>query len=587
MSGSRHLAQGWFLQGRLKLRHLLLLDAIERHGKLHLAAAALGLTQPAASKLLTEVEAAIGRPLFARRGRGLEPNAFGAILIRRAHAVLRELDGAREEVNALGEGHAGRVAIGTIDAAAIGVVTPLVTVAQRLHPRIEIELRTGSSHVLLGLLSEGELDLVFGRPVGEADGDPFRFRELGVERLAVIARRGHGLLRAGGVVGPAELREASWVLQGSGSALRRRVEDMFLASGFPLPARIVSTDSPLMTLACVMGGEALSVVTDEVARPLAASGAVDIVPIEATLSAGPFGLVVPALRPPSPATATILALLDAVLAGGEVRAVPSDPSGSDLLRLSMMYGPGLLSLRGTAAVAADGEVVSLSDKGVLGRLRKMGDWLEHLLQRLLEDRCGLASGDALRLSLVDGSVICAPGATGTDWRLHARFDPDRGRFGDLVLTAGDGGERVDRTRIEPGTIVLQDRGYARVRDFRAVLVAGADFITRTGWRAVPMTDPQGLPINVISLLRDNHVAAEHLVHAKGIETPLRLIVQLCPRPGQDRRSLHEASFLFAAQPSSSDRSGATFARTSMCAGRPRGPHRGVSRTRPRSGAVRS
>ena len=194
----------------------------------------------------------------------------------------------------------------------------------------------------------------------------------------------------------------------------------------------------------------------------------------------------------------------------------------------MMYGPGLLSLRGTAAVAADGEVVSLSDKGVLGRLRKMGDWLEHLLQRLLEDRCGLASGDALRLSLVDGSVICAPGATGTDWRLHARFDPGRGRFGDLVLTAGDGGERVDRTRIEPGTIVLQDRGYARVRDFRAVLVAGADFITRTGWRAVPMTDPQGLPINVISLLRDNHVAAEHLVHAKGIETPLRLIVQRLP-----------------------------------------------------------
>ena len=95
-----------------------------------------------------------------------------------------------------------------------------------------------------------------------------------------------------------------------------------------------------------------------------------------------------------------------------------------------------------------------------------------------------------------------------------------------MLTAGDGGERVDRTRIEPGTIVLQDRGYARVRDFRAVLVAGADFITRT-WRAVPMTDPQGLPINVISLLRDNHVAAEHLVHAKGIETPLGSSSSVC------------------------------------------------------------
>ncbi len=213
---------------------------------------------------------------------------------------------------------------------------------------------------------------------------------------------------------------------------------------------------------------------------------------------------------------------------GALQRVRKIRHAADLLRLAMMYGPGLLSLRGTAAVAADGDVVSLSDKGVLGRLRKLGDWLEHLLQCLLEDTCGVACEDTLRLSLVDGSVICAPGATETGWRLHARFDPARGRFGDLVLTPGDIAERVDRTRIEPGTIVLQDRGYARVRDFQAVLAAKADFITRTGWRAVPMTDPQGLPIDVPSLLRDDHVAAEHIVHAKGLKTPLRLIVQRLP-----------------------------------------------------------
>ncbi len=163
-------------------------------------------------------------------------------------------------------------------------------------------------------MSEGELDLVFGRPAGEADGDPFRFRELGVERLAVIARCGHALLETGGAVGADDLRKAPWVLQGGGSALRRRVEDMFLASGLPLPARIISTDSPLMTLACVVEGDALSVVTEEVARPLAACGAVGIVPIAAALSAGAFGLLVPAVRPSSPATATILGLLDGVVA---------------------------------------------------------------------------------------------------------------------------------------------------------------------------------------------------------------------------------------------------------------------------------
>lgn len=213
---------------------------------------------------------------------------------------------------------------------------------------------------------------------------------------------------------------------------------------------------------------------------------------------------------------------------GALQRVRKIRRASDLLRLAMMYGPGLLSLRGTAAMAADGEVVSLSDKGVLGRLRRMGDWLEHVLQRLLEDRCGFAADDPLRLSLVDGSVICAPGALGTDWRLHARFDPGRGRFGDLVLTRGKVAERVERTRIEPGTTVVQDRGYARVRDFQAVLAAGADFVTRTGWRAVRLADPHGRPVDVIALLRDDRQAAEHVVQTNGMATPLRLITQRLP-----------------------------------------------------------
>ena len=213
---------------------------------------------------------------------------------------------------------------------------------------------------------------------------------------------------------------------------------------------------------------------------------------------------------------------------GALQRVRKVRNASDLLRLAMMYGPGLLSLRDTAALAAGGDVVSLSDKGVLGRLRRMGDWLEFLLRRLLEDTRALGCGDGLRVSLVDGSVICAPGALGTDWRLHARFDPGRGRFGDLTLTTGRAAEQVDRTAVEAGQVMVQDRGYARVRDFQAVLEAGADFITRIGWRAVPMTDAQGRAVDIVALLPAGPDAVEHVVHAKAIATPLRLVMQRLP-----------------------------------------------------------
>src|ERR1700743_3733271 len=94
-------------------------------------------------------------------------------------------------------------------------------------------------------------------------------------------------------------------------------------------------------------------------------------------------------------------------------------SAEALARLAMIWGPGRQSLREAAALAGDCGIADLSDKAVEGRLRKMGNWLEHLLSRLLTRRLLPAAGaidGGLDLSLVDGSLICAPGK-GQDWRL--------------------------------------------------------------------------------------------------------------------------------------------------------------------------
>jgi|GEM_PF-2069732 len=132
---------------------------------------------------------------------------------------------------------------------------------------------------------------------------------------------------------------------------------------------------------------------------------------------------------------------------GALRRVRKLGSAEQLLRLAMIYGPGQMSLRSTTALAADAGLPELSDKGVMGRLRRMGDWLVHMLAVLMAERTGtgIAEADALNISLVDGSVICAPGNAGASWRLHARFDPARGRFSDLVLSDAGTAERTDFT----------------------------------------------------------------------------------------------------------------------------------------------
>ena len=92
---------------RLRTRQLLLLEALGREHNLGRAAAALGMSQPAATKLLQQAEEALGVRLFTRHARGMEPTATGAVLIRYARQSLVDFGFAREQMAALRSGLRG------------------------------------------------------------------------------------------------------------------------------------------------------------------------------------------------------------------------------------------------------------------------------------------------------------------------------------------------------------------------------------------------------------------------------------------------------------------------------------------------
>ena len=91
------------LQRGLKLSHLRLMAALGEAGKLGLAAHRLGITQPAASRLLAEVEQIAQAPMHARTGRGIALSDLGQVLARRAQRVMMEMrDAEREMAELLG-----------------------------------------------------------------------------------------------------------------------------------------------------------------------------------------------------------------------------------------------------------------------------------------------------------------------------------------------------------------------------------------------------------------------------------------------------------------------------------------------------
>src|SRR5487761_2235363 len=158
-------------------------------------------------------------------------------------------------------------------------------------------------------------------------------------------------------------------------------------------------------------------------------------------------------------------------------------SAADLLHLALLYGPGGLSLRAGASFAAEAGIADVCDVSLLDRLRNAGAFLADVLDRLLAaNRRDTPAGGGVQLSLVDGSTVSLPGSNGSDWRLHARYEPARGRFTDLAITEASTAEALCCVAVCPGDVLVQDRGYARVRNFAHAHASGADFITRIGWR---------------------------------------------------------------------------------------------------------
>jgi hypothetical protein len=173
-----------------------------------------------------------------------------------------------------------------------------------------------------------------------------------------------------------------------------------------------------------------------------------------------------------------------------------------LLRLALAYGACGMSLRETCAWAEAAGIASLSDPSLIERLAKAAPWLGDLVTALIAEQADTPAGrwSGYRLRALDGTTICQPGADRTTWRLHTGYGLTAAQTDHLELTDGSGAENLRRLTYQPGDIVLADRYYARPRELRPVIEAGADFIVRTGWNSLRLLHPDGAGFDLFASL---------------------------------------------------------------------------------------
>jgi len=309
MVASLQNSQRWFMQRRIKLQHLRLLAALGTFPTLNRAAEEIDISQPAASKLIADLEAAVRHTLFERRGRNIVPNGLGTVLISRAKIMLRELEQAAEEMSALVDGRGGRIVVGAIDGPTVNFLADTIAAMRLDFPLIDIEVQEGSSIVLFDLLVRGDVEAVLGRVTPNFNKRDFSYRPIGPEHFAVVGREGHPLAR-GEALGVDTLRNQDWIVQKRGSTLRKWFDALFDHESLSLPDHIVSSDSLLMTLAYLDRTNALSVVSAPVAEQQVRCGQLSLIPVEVDVTCTEYGLLLPLNRPMSPALESFVTVLN-------------------------------------------------------------------------------------------------------------------------------------------------------------------------------------------------------------------------------------------------------------------------------------
>jgi len=203
-------------------------------------ARAFGITQPTISASVKELEDRVGVALFERSARGVMPTQAGAALAFRFRRVLAELRNIGADITAIKGTLTGSVTIGALPLGRTLVLPLAIASLVGRHPMIRVSTVEGPYDVLAASLSSGDIDLILGalRPPHATKG--FVQEALFDDRVSVIVRAGHPLVRKKRI-GFHDLHRAKWVLARSGAPARNLLELSFRESGQPPPLPAVET----------------------------------------------------------------------------------------------------------------------------------------------------------------------------------------------------------------------------------------------------------------------------------------------------------------------------------------------------------
>ena len=244
------------IQQQIRLSLLRALIAVDDTGSIRGAARSLGLTQPALTKNIAQLEALIGSPIVQRGSSGTGLTDIGRALLGHARAIEAELRHAEEHVAQLTGQFVGQVTLGVSPSPALSLVPHVLRKFRQRYPDVILSLVEGFFHTHIPLLREGAMDLAVTNMSTTTEGyADMAMHPISRAELYICARRTHKL--HGRAHRLADLGQEGWVNVSPPASAMTSVEQIFVARGLPRPKIAVQCNSVLSVSAVLAATDLL------------------------------------------------------------------------------------------------------------------------------------------------------------------------------------------------------------------------------------------------------------------------------------------------------------------------------------------
>jgi len=158
-------------------------------------------------------------------------------------------------------------------------------------------------------------------------------------------------------------------------------------------------------------------------------------------------------------------------------------TAENLIRVLLIHFLDSLSLRETCAKARIGNLVDISDVGLLKKIKNSKDWLNWIVQETIKNFLHIETEkieimNKYRIRIIDGTNISEPGSTGSDWRIHYSINLKSLSCDEVKVTDIKTGETFKNFTVEKNDILIGDRGYCHKNGVQHVLENGGHILVR-------------------------------------------------------------------------------------------------------------